>query len=242
MIERLASAKTSARIVSLRRVGEQERRLRGVGTDRVGFPFFKRAVQIGAGRVDDTAGAVQFLPATSVGVAGSPTSVAVGDFVAEIAPVTVKGRKGDVVVVVDETPGKCDVSKVPQLKPAFKKDGTVTAGNASGINDAGAAIVADQDEALDAERHEGLSARDAIFQACLLRFRPILMTSMAFILGVMPLAFSHGAGAGARQSLGTTVVFGMLAATMIGIFVIPVFYVVIQRLSERKRPFRNDEA
>ena len=50
------------------------------------------------------------------------------------------------------------------------------------------------------------------------------------------------AGAGARQSLGTTVVFGMLAATMIGIFVIPVFYVVIQRLSERKPLFRNDEA
>ena len=68
------------------------------------------------------------------------------------------------------------------------------------------------------------------------------MTSFAFILGTVPLAIATGAGAGARQSLGTTVVFGMLAATMIGIFVIPVFYVVIQRISERRRPFRNDES
>ncbi|HEX5337415.1 MAG TPA: efflux RND transporter permease subunit, partial [Gallionella sp.] len=75
-----------------------------------------------------------------------------------------------------------------------------------------------------------------------LRLRPILMTSFAFIFGTLPLAIATGAGSGARQSIGTTVVFGMLLATMIGIFVIPVFYVVIQRISERKLPFRNATA
>ena len=61
------------------------------------------------------------------------------------------------------------------------------------------------------------------------------MTSFAFIFGTLPLAIATGAGAGARQSLGNTVVFGMLVATLIGILVIPVFYVVIQRISERNR-------
>jgi HAE1 family hydrophobic/amphiphilic exporter-1/multidrug efflux pump len=75
-----------------------------------------------------------------------------------------------------------------------------------------------------------------------LRLRPILMTSFAFILGTLPLAIATGAGAGARQSLGTTVVFGMLAATLIGIFVIPVFFVVIQRISERRWPFAREDA
>jgi len=75
-----------------------------------------------------------------------------------------------------------------------------------------------------------------------LRLRPILMTSFSFILGMLPLALATGAGAGARQSLGNTVVPDMLFASMIGIFVIPVFYVVIQRISERKRPFSHDES
>jgi HAE1 family hydrophobic/amphiphilic exporter-1/multidrug efflux pump len=89
--------------------------------------------------------------------------------------------------------------------------------------------------------HErGESIVDGALQGARLRLRPILMTSFAFILGTIPLAIATGAGAGARQSLGTTVVFGMLAATMIGIFVIPVFYVVIQRISERRGPFSRD--
>ncbi len=91
-------------------------------------------------------------------------------------------------------------------------------------------------------RERGETIAKAALSGAQLRLRPILMTSFAFILGTLPLAIASGAGAGARQSLGTTVVFGMLAATMIGIFVIPVFYVVVQRLSERKRPFRNDES
>ncbi len=61
------------------------------------------------------------------------------------------------------------------------------------------------------------------------------MTSLAFILGTLPLVIATGAGAGARQVLGTAVVFGMLAATLIGIFITPVFYVLIQGLSERMR-------
>jgi len=83
---------------------------------------------------------------------------------------------------------------------------------------------------------------DAALQAARLRFRPIVMTSLAFVLGVFPLAIATGAGAGARQSIGTTVVFGMLFATMLGIVVIPIFYVIVQRVSERKMPFRDDEA
>jgi HAE1 family hydrophobic/amphiphilic exporter-1/multidrug efflux pump len=91
--------------------------------------------------------------------------------------------------------------------------------------------------------HErGESIVQGALQGAKLRLRPILMTSFAFILGTIPLAIATGAGAGARQSLGTTVVFGMLFATMIGIFVIPVFYVIIQRISERKGPFSKDEA
>ncbi|HEV8519938.1 MAG TPA: multidrug efflux RND transporter permease subunit [Burkholderiales bacterium] len=90
--------------------------------------------------------------------------------------------------------------------------------------------------------HErGTSIVDGALQGARLRLRPILMTSFAFILGTIPLAIATGAGAGARQSLGTTVVFGMLFATMLGIFVIPVFYVAIQRISERRGPFSRDE-
>jgi HAE1 family hydrophobic/amphiphilic exporter-1/multidrug efflux pump len=91
-------------------------------------------------------------------------------------------------------------------------------------------------------RAKGISIVDAAKQGAQLRLRPILMTSFAFIFGTMPLAIASGAGAGARQALGTTVVFGMLFATMIGIFVIPVFYVIIQRISERKAPFRSEPA
>ncbi len=68
-------------------------------------------------------------------------AVATGKFAAEITPVTVKGRKGDVVVDHDEEPGRCDISKIPGLRPAFKKDGTVTAANSSSISDGAAALV-----------------------------------------------------------------------------------------------------
>ncbi|HAZ08041.1 MAG TPA: acetyl-CoA C-acetyltransferase [Elusimicrobia bacterium] len=64
-----------------------------------------------------------------------------GSFKAEIAPVTVSGRKGDVIVDSDEQPGRCDINKIPTLKPAFKKDGTITAASSSSINDGAAALI-----------------------------------------------------------------------------------------------------
>lgn len=72
--------------------------------------------------------------------------------------------------------------------------------------------------------HEGYRPVAAALEAARLRFRPILMTSLAFILGVVPLAFSHGAGAAARQSLGTGVLGGMLGATALAIFFVPLFF------------------
>jgi HAE1 family hydrophobic/amphiphilic exporter-1/multidrug efflux pump len=84
------------------------------------------------------------------------------------------------------------------------------------------------------KKGEGLSTAAAALEAARLRFRPILMTSLAFILGVAPLAFSSGAGAGARLSVGTGVMGGMLAATFLAIFFIPLFYkaIVDRRLSD----------
>jgi HAE1 family hydrophobic/amphiphilic exporter-1/multidrug efflux pump len=82
--------------------------------------------------------------------------------------------------------------------------------------------------------HErGMSVVDAAIAGARLRLRPILMTSFAFILGAIPLAIATGAGATSRQVLGTTVVFGMTAATVIGIFIVPVFFVVIQGSIEK---------
>jgi multidrug efflux pump subunit AcrB len=84
---------------------------------------------------------------------------------------------------------------------------------------------------------EGLSPSAAALEAARLRFRPILMTSLAFILGVLPLAISTGAGAGARHSVGTGVMGGMLAATFLAIFFIPLFYKLMTdgNLRERRR-------
>jgi hydrophobe/amphiphile efflux-1 (HAE1) family protein len=82
-------------------------------------------------------------------------------------------------------------------------------------------------------RGRGLSIRDAAMQAGRERLRPILMTSFAFILGVSPLVIASGAGAASRHSIGTGVFFGMLFATTIGVFFIPLFFEVIRVLSER---------
>ncbi|HUL93603.1 MAG TPA: multidrug efflux RND transporter permease subunit [Burkholderiales bacterium] len=76
---------------------------------------------------------------------------------------------------------------------------------------------------------EGMSAVDAALNAARLRFRPIIMTSLAFVLGVLPLMFSSGAGAGARRSMGTGVVGGMLAATFVATIFVPLFFVLIAR-------------
>jgi HAE1 family hydrophobic/amphiphilic exporter-1 len=80
---------------------------------------------------------------------------------------------------------------------------------------------------------EGASVEDAAVRAARTRLRPILMTSLAFILGVVPLAIATGAGAEMRQSLGTAVFFGMLGVTVFGLLFTPTFYTVVQSLSRR---------
>jgi HAE1 family hydrophobic/amphiphilic exporter-1/multidrug efflux pump len=91
------------------------------------------------------------------------------------------------------------------------------------------------------QRDQGKPIVQAALDGAKLRLRPILMTSFAFILGTVPLAIAVGAGAGARQALGTAVVAGMLVATLVGVFFIPVFYVMLQRVSENVSPFRHLE-
>jgi gold/copper resistance efflux pump len=78
-------------------------------------------------------------------------------------------------------------------------------------------------------QQEGLSAVDAVVQAARLRLRPILMTSLAFVMGVLPLVFAAGAGSEMRQAVGIAVFAGMLAVTMAGLFFTPLFYVLLQR-------------
>jgi multidrug efflux pump len=85
-----------------------------------------------------------------------------------------------------------------------------------------------------AQQQEGKTLFEAVIEAARLRLRPILMTSFAFILGVLPLALSTGAGANARHSIGTGVVGGMLTAALLGVLLVPVFYVVIRRLLKDK--------
>jgi hydrophobic/amphiphilic exporter-1 (mainly G- bacteria), HAE1 family len=86
--------------------------------------------------------------------------------------------------------------------------------------------------ARDLRRNQRREILDAAVEAARLRFRPILMTSFAFILGVLPLVFASGAGANARRSIGITVASGMLASTCIAVLFVPAFFVVLQRLSE----------
>ncbi len=80
------------------------------------------------------------------------------------------------------------------------------------------------------QRQAGKPLREAVIEAAKLRFRPILMTSFAFIMGVVPMAISTGAGANARHAIGTGVIGGMLFATFLGLLLIPVFYVIVRRM------------
>lgn len=80
------------------------------------------------------------------------------------------------------------------------------------------------------QRAAGKTLREATLEAAHLRFRPILMTSFAFILGVLPLAISTGAGANSRHSIGTGVIGGMVFATVLGVIFIPLFFVVVRRM------------
>jgi hydrophobe/amphiphile efflux-1 (HAE1) family protein len=95
------------------------------------------------------------------------------------------------------------------------------------------------DFALQAEREQGLSTRDAIFQACLLRFRPIMMTTMAALLGGLPLALGHGTGSEMRRPLGIAIVGGLLLSQMLTLFTTPVVYLTLDRFSRRRRGARD---
>jgi HAE1 family hydrophobic/amphiphilic exporter-1 len=89
-------------------------------------------------------------------------------------------------------------------------------------------------------RHKGLSIKEAAVEAARIRLRPIMMTSFAFILGVLPLVFASGAGAESRHSVGTTVFGGMIVSTVLNLFFIPVLYVIVKTLTERgKAPATN---
>jgi HAE1 family hydrophobic/amphiphilic exporter-1 len=88
-------------------------------------------------------------------------------------------------------------------------------------------------------RTQGETIEAAAVKASRLRFRPILMTSFAFILGILPLVNAVGAGAAGRRALGTAVFGGMIAATVLAVFFIPVFFVVMQRLSELRLRSRS---
>jgi multidrug efflux pump len=89
------------------------------------------------------------------------------------------------------------------------------------------------DFALDAERGEGLPPREAIYQACLLRFRPILMTTMAAILGALPLMLGTGTGSELRQPLGIAIIGGLIVSQMLTLFTTPVIYLYFDRLAVR---------
>jgi len=89
------------------------------------------------------------------------------------------------------------------------------------------------DFALDAERHEGKAPVDAIYQACLLRFRPILMTTMSAILGAVPLAFGGGMGAELRQPLGITIIGGLIFSQVLTLYTTPVIYLWFDRVGRR---------
>ena len=95
------------------------------------------------------------------------------------------------------------------------------------------------DFALEAERNEGLSSENAIYQACVTRFRPIMMTTMAAMLGAVPLAIGMGTGSELRQPLGVAIVGGLIVSQMLTLFTTPVVYLFFERLRSEKAKHRR---
>jgi len=95
------------------------------------------------------------------------------------------------------------------------------------------------DFALEAERHEGKSPEEAIYQACLLRFRPIMMTTMAALLGAVPLAFGTGVGSELRKPLGITIIGGLVVSQVLTLFTTPVIYLWFGRIALWLAHFRK---
>ena len=95
------------------------------------------------------------------------------------------------------------------------------------------------DFALEAERNEGKPPMDAIYQGCLIRFRPIMMTTMAALLGALPIALGYGAGGEARRPLGLAVVGGLLFSQLVTLYLTPVVYTYMAAVQERVREWRG---
>ena len=89
------------------------------------------------------------------------------------------------------------------------------------------------DFALEAERKEGMTPEEAIYQACLLRFRPIMMTTMAALLGGVPLALGTGTGSELRRPLGITIIGGLILSQVLTLYTTPVIYLWFDRLAQR---------